>query len=220
MDGTVPLSPIARPLPELLAPARTALLVVDVQNDFGAPDGLNGRAGFDLSAVDPAVERITALIDAARAAGVLTVLIRLETGPKVDSPAAAERRLRQGSAGAERPCGAGTKGADYYRIKPAPGDVEIVKNRYSSFVNTPLDFVLKSRPSCDTLVICGLTTECCVETTVRDAFVRDYHVFVPHDATAAYSRDLHEVSLKVLGIYFALIVSTEQVISGWRAPRR
>jgi ureidoacrylate peracid hydrolase len=201
-----------------LAPERTALLIVDVQNDFGAPDGLNGRAGFDLSAVDPAVDRIAALIDGARAAGVPPVFIRLETGPAVDSPAAAERRARLGAAGG-RPCAAGTRGADYYRIRPAPGEVEIVKNRYSSFVNTPLDFVLNARPGCDTLVVCGLTTECCVETTVRDAFARDYQVFVPHDATAAYAQDLHEVSLKVLGMYFALIVSTEQLLSAWRAPR-
>jgi nicotinamidase-related amidase len=216
MDAAPTLSSIVRPLPELLAPARTALVVIDVQNDFAAAEGAMGRVGADLSAVDAAVDRIAALVAAARAKGVPVIFVRLQTSAETDSPAATERRARQGLADGIRPCRKGTWGEAYYRIAPQPGDVEIFKNRFSSFVNTPLDFVLRSRPGLDTLIACGLTTECCVETTVRDAFVRDYHIFVPHDAAAAYSRDLHDVSLKVLAIYFASIVSTEQILSCWQ----
>jgi ureidoacrylate peracid hydrolase len=211
-----PLSQLKAPLAELLEPRRTALIVIDVQNDFGSPDGVSARAGFDLSSVDTAVDNIAALLDAARARGVLVVLVKLVTTPASDSLTANERRARLGIDKNERPCREGTWGAEYYRIEAQPSDIEIGKSRYSSFVNTPLDFYLKSRPGLDTLVICGLTTECCVETTVRDAFVRDYHVFVPHDATAAYSRDLHDVSLKVLAIYFASIVSTDQILACWK----
>jgi nicotinamidase-related amidase len=216
MADTAPLSRLKRPLAELLEPQRTALIVIDVQNDFGSPDGVSARAGFDLSSVDRAVDQISALLDAARKRGVLVILVKLLTAPERDSPAANERRARLGIDQSERPCRAGTWGAEYYRIEPRPGDLEVDKSRYSSFVNTPLDFYLKSRPGLDTLVICGLTTECCVETTVRDGFVRDYHIFVPHDATAAYAPDLHDVSLKILGIYFASIVSTDQILSCWR----
>lgn len=216
MADTAPLSRLKRPLAELLEPQRTALIVIDVQNDFGSPEGVSARAGFNLSSVDNAVDNISELLDAARKRGVLVVLVKLLTAPQSDSAAANERRARMGTEGNERPCRDGTWGAEYYRIAAQPGDIEIGKARYSSFVNTPLDFYLKSRPGLDTLVVCGLTTECCVETTVRDAFVRDYHVFIPHDAAAAYSRDVHDVSLKILGIYFASIVSTEQVLSCWR----
>lgn len=216
MADTVPLSRLQRPLAEMLEPRRTALIVIDVQNDFGSPKGVSARAGFDLSSVDKAVDNVSALLDAARKQDVMVVLVKLLTSPESDSQAANERRARLGSANNERPCREGTWGAEYYRIAAQPGDVEVGKARYSSFVNTPLDFYLKSRPGLDTLVVCGLTTECCVETTVRDAFVRDYHVFIPHDAATAYSRDVHDVSLKILGIYFASIVSTEQILSCWR----
>lgn len=216
MADSAPLSRLKRQLAELLEPQRTALLVIDVQNDFGSPEGVSARAGFDLSSVDKAVDNVSALLDAARRQGILVVLVKLLTTSESDSPTANERRARLGTEGNERPCRDGTWGAEYYRIAAQPGDIEVGKARYSSFVNTPLDFYLKSRPDLDTLVVCGLTTECCVETTVRDAFVRDYHVFVPHDGTAAYSRDLHDVSLKVLGIYFASIVSTEQILSCWQ----
>jgi nicotinamidase-related amidase len=210
------LSRLKQPLGELIEPRRTALLVIDVQNDFCSPKGVSARAGYDLSSVEKTVDHVSELLDAARKRGALVVLIKLLTTPESDSAAANERRARMGTEGNERPCRDHTWGAEYYRIAAQPGDIEVGKARYSSFVNTPLDFYLKSRPGLDTLVVCGLTTECCVETTVRDAFVRDYHVFVPNDATTAYSRDLHEVSLKALGIYFASIVSTEQILSCWR----
>jgi nicotinamidase-related amidase len=201
---------------EMIAPGRTALLIIDVQNDFGARDGLYGKVGCDLSRVDAAVDRIAELQQAAQRAGVFTVFVRLETGVCTDSPAAQERRVRNGTGAAGRPCAAGTTGAAYYRVAPRPGDPEVVKHRYSSFVNTNLDFVLKARPGLDTLVVCGLTTECCVETAVRDAFVRDYHVFVPRDASASYRTDMHNVSLDVMAQFFAIVTSSADVLRCWK----
>jgi nicotinamidase-related amidase len=211
---------LERPVSHLLDhihPRRTALCVIDVQVDFGSRDGLYGRAGLDLSRVDPAVDRILELHEAARRAGIFTVFVRLETGPDTDSLAAAERRDRMGMAANARPCAAGTPGADYYRVAPRAGDAEIVKHRYSSFVNTNMEFVLKARHGIDTLVICGLTTECCVDTAVRDAFVRDYHVFLPLDACASYRRDMHDVCGDVFKQYFAIVAPAQAIVQAWNA---
>ena len=80
-------------LAEMIDPRRTALVIVDVQVDFGAPDGLYGKVGCDLSRVEPAIDRMIELHDAARQAGVFTVFVRLETSPETDSPAANEKLL-------------------------------------------------------------------------------------------------------------------------------
>jgi nicotinamidase-related amidase len=206
-------------LTEMIAPGRTALVIVDVQVDFGAPDGLYGKVGCDLSRVEPAIDRMIELHDAARRAGVFTVFVRLETGADTDSPTAQERRLRNGTNNGGRPCPAGTRGADYYRVKPQPGDMEVVKHRYSTFTNTSMEFVLKARPGIDTLVICGLTTECCVDTAVRDAFVRDYHLFLPRDASTSYRQDMHDTTFDVFAQYFAIVTTTDEIARAWTPAR-
>ena len=203
-------------LAEMLAPQRTALVIVDVQVDFGSRDGLYGRGGADLSRVDAAVDRMIEMHDAANRAGVFTVFVRLVTGPGTDSLAAEERRVRMGVTGSARPCTEGTRGAEFYRVAPRPGDAEVIKHRYSSFTNTPMDFILKSRPGIDTLVICGLTTECCVDTAIRDAFVRDYHVFFPTDASASYRQETHEGCLRVFGQFFAILTDAAKVTQAWQ----
>lgn len=225
MTGILAQSPIA-PAPDSLAlietvhPRRTALMIVDVQVDFGSSQGIYGRAGLDLSRVDAAVDRMIELHDAAHRAGVFTVFVRLETSPQTDSLAAGERRKRNGSASGGRPCAAGTAGASYYRVAPRAGDAEVIKHRYSSFTNTSMDFILKSRPGLDTLVICGLTTECCVDTAVRDAFVRDYHIFMPLDACASYREDMHKVCGDVFAQYFAIMSPARTIVGAWGSAAR
>jgi nicotinamidase-related amidase len=204
-------------LAEMIEPKRTALVIIDVQRDFGAPDGLYGKVGCDLSRVEPAVDRMIELHDAAHRAGVFTVFVRLETGPDTDSLPAQERRIRNGMNSGGRPCPAGSPGADYYRVKPRAGDKEVVKHRYSTFTNTGMEFVLKARPGLDTLVICGLTTECCVDTAVRDAFVRDYHLFLPRDASASYRQDMHDTTFDIFAQYFAIITTTDEITKAWAA---
>jgi ureidoacrylate peracid hydrolase len=211
-------SPPKNELAEILAPSRTALLVVDVQNDFGHKDGLMGKAGVDLSAVDPAVDAIAHMVDAAHRAGVAVVLISLETSQQLDSKPATLRRTRLGQDSSEsrRVCRIGTWGAELYRLIPAPADMRVSKARYSSFQNTPLDLQLRSR-GIDTILVCGLTTECCVETAVRDGFHLDYNVFVVGDASATYDAALQDAALRTMGLYCALIVDSGTVAEAWSA---
>ena len=95
-------------------------------------------------------------------------------------------------------------------LKLSDTDEIIDKNRYSVFHGTDLDESLKSR-RIDELIITGVMTNCCCETTARDAFVKDYRVFFVSDATATVNDELHVASLKNLAFGFAYIISTEQL---------
>ncbi len=199
-----------------IAPARTALLVIDMQADFAAPEGVLGRAGLDLSTVPAALAAAERLVAGARAAGVTVVFVGLFTSPETDSPAWRERMRRQGGDpdADSALCRTGTPGAAFFGPQPAPDEPVIAKTRYSGFHRTDLDAFLRRR-GVDTLVACGLTTECCVDCTVRDAFHLDYHVFIAEDAAAAYERDLHEGALKSLALNCAIVVRTDDVLAAW-----
>jgi len=202
-------------LPPMITPVRTALVVIDVQEDFVSPAGIAGGWGVDLGAFEAPLQKIEALIDAARGAGVALVFTRVVTRPETDSEALKLLHSRQG----EPPesiaiCRAGTAGADYYRIKPKAGEIEIEKTLYSSFVGTDLDAQLQAI-GVDTLVVSGFTTECCVDCTVRDAFHRNYKVFVVTDACAAYEEFLHQGTLYALSKTCALMVDSAAVLAAW-----
>jgi nicotinamidase-related amidase len=205
----------AAALPPMIEPSRTALVVIDVQVDFVAPEGAIGRAGVDLAPLAPALQRVEALIGAARAAGAQLALVRVVTRPETDSRALKLFMQRRGEpAEALAICRAGTPGADYYRVAPQPGDIEVQKTLYSSFAGTRFEEDLRAR-GVDTLVVAGFTTECCVDSTVRDAFHRDFNVFVVADACAAYEPRLHMSSLDALAKNCAMLVETAAVLEAW-----
>lgn len=199
-----------------IAPARTALVIIDMQVDFAAPEGRLGQWGVDLSTVPPALEKAQALAEAARKAGAPVVFVGLFTRPETDSGAWRERMRRRGGDPDSDSglCRADEVGSDWYGPKPLPGEAVVEKARYSGFHDAPLDGVLKGL-GVDTLVVAGLTTECCVDCTVRDAFHLDYHVFLASDACAAYEAEVHQASLKALELNCAILVETDQVITAW-----
>ena len=199
-----------------ITPSRTAVLIIDMQVDFASPQGALG--GFiDMIVVEPALAAADALAASARAAGVPVVFVGLSTTPETDSPAWNERmRRRGGDPDTDAAlCRTGQVGSEFYGPKPAPGEIVVAKTRYSGFVGTDLDVQLKAL-GVDTLVVAGLTTECCVDSTVRDAFDLDYHVFVAADACAAYEADIHEASLKVMELNSAILTDTAAIADAWK----
>jgi ureidoacrylate peracid hydrolase len=116
-------------------------------------------------------------------------------------------------------CRAETPGAAFFGPTPRPGERVVFKTRYSGFHNTDLDAVLRGL-KVDTLVVCGLTTECCVDCTVRDAFHRDYHVFIATDACAAYEPDFHGPALKSLEVNCAMLTDVDAVSTAWAEATR
>lgn len=198
----------------MVAPGRTALVVIDVQVDFAAPHGLVGRSGGDLSTIEPAVDRIEALVAAARGAGIPIAFLRVMTRPETDTAALRTLMARRGTPGDEAICRVGDAGSAYHRVVPRPGDIEVEKLAYSGFHGTDLDTRLRAR-GVDTLVLAGLTTDCCVDTTARDAFQRDYHVFVVPDACATYDDGLQRAALRAMELHCALLADSRAVIGAW-----
>jgi nicotinamidase-related amidase len=225
LNSSTPDAQLATPslagasLAAMIEPERTALLVIDVQIDFVAAEGAMGLAGVDLSGLSHALQRIDMVIAAARAAGVTVGFVRVVTRPETDSEALKLFMARRGLPPESLAlCRDGTPGADYYRVRPIPGDLEIRKPLYSSFAGTQLEEQLRQR-GIDTLVVVGFTTECCVDCTVRDAFHRNFSVFVVADACAAYSLDLHQGALKALAANCALLVESDAVYAAWSKNR-
>ena len=201
-------------LKDFITPNRTALLLIDMQQDFAALDGGLGKDGADMTAPQAAVRQASLLADAARRAGVTCVFVRLITRPEDESEFLKAWKQRRNSDGPPL-CREGTPGAKFVGPQPQGGELVFSKKRYNAFIGTGLDAALRGE-GIDTLVVAGLTTECCIDSSVREAFERDYHVLLVTDATACYEPDLHQAALKALGLNCALLTATDAVLSAWK----
>jgi isochorismate hydrolase len=172
-------------------PAKSALLVIDLQEYF-------------LPMLSPIIGNILSLIESCRAKGIKVIYTR--HGHK-DSDKDGGMLLKWWG-------NVITSGTDKWNliksISPHENEPVIDKNRYSAFLGTSLNETLKYRKIED-LIITGVMTNCCCETTARDAFMKDYRVFFVSDATATVSEDLHLASLKNLAFGFAHIADTKKV---------
>jgi nicotinamidase-related amidase len=213
-------------LPELAPPGRTALLVVDMQNDLCRPDGAFARQGADVTGYAVVIPPLARLIGAARAAGVLVVFVKATTRPdhRSQSPAQLYFELRmQRSYGARHDgpfefCLPGTWGHQVIgELGCRDTDTVIEKYRSSAFVGTALDLLLRSS-GIQTVVVAGCTTEGCVDSTARSAGFLDYFPVVPRDCVASDSPELHRAGLLILEAYRAIVVDSGELIAVWSGP--
>jgi ureidoacrylate peracid hydrolase len=201
-------------------PRHTALLVIDMQNDFCADDGFIARAGRDVSAAQAMAARLPALIGMARDGGVRVVFVRsLYSTPNNNflSDVWLEQAARKQGGGYTRApvCAEGPGGGDYYGdLRPGPGDIVVTKHRYNAFHGTDLDLILHAN-GIRTVVVTGVTTNVCVESTARDSFMRDYYTVVVGDGTAAYTSEEHQTALKTFDRYFGEVASINDLLALW-----
>lgn len=195
---------------DLIMPERTALIVVDVQNDYCHPEGALASNGSDVSAVKEMMPRLHGLIAAAREHDVPVIFIQTFHERATDSPAWASRSGRS-SMGV---CRKGSWGAEFYEVAPRPEETVVNKHRYSAFIHTRLDSVLRSL-RIETLIMTGVSTNVCVESTARDGFMLDYHIVLAEDACASYSRAAHEMTVENMKGYFGVVSSAAEVEKNW-----
>jgi ureidoacrylate peracid hydrolase len=196
-----------------VAPGSTALVVIDVQNDFCAKGGYYDKTGADLSFAASAVDRLVRLIDAARDAGVRVIYARNHYDPVYISEAQ-KARLRR--VGWDIPyCRQGTWGADFYRVAPRPDEVIVTKHRFDAFYGTDLEVVLRVN-KIQNLLMTGVATNVCVESTLRSAFFRDFEVVVVEDCCAARNLRAHEATLDNVRQFFGMVASADEVEQLWR----
>lgn len=207
--GTQPPLP-----PERVDPARTRFLVIDVQNDFCAPGGWFDEYANDLSLIHRAVDVMVEFIDVSRQAGVPPIFVRAIYDRMYLSPPMLERHERTGL-GIDH-CREGTWGAEFFRVAPREGELVFTKHRYSAFKDTELNAYLRAQ-RVENLILAGITSNVCVESTARDAYMMDYHVVFLSDASATYQAEAHVATLANIRRAFGIVASTDEVVDAWRA---
>lgn len=220
----------ARPHPIVLDTAKAALIVVDMQNDFGSKGGLFDHGGVDISCIQKVVPAIARAIAVARDAGMKVIYLKMGFLPDLSDmgPDDAPNRVRHLHFGVGQPMKApdGREGHFLVRdtwgtaivseLTSAPGDIEIWKTRFSGFYETELDATLK-KLCAKQLVFTGCTTSICVESTVRDAMFRDYQCVLLRDCMAEpignnFSRTNHEASLLSVEVLFGWTASADEFV--------
>jgi nicotinamidase-related amidase len=217
-----------------------ALLLIDFQNDFCAAEGATGKTGASIQMIDAAVYRTRELLKSARDSGIFVVHVRAEYGkawrsssspyrfpiegrrePAVWTASASDMSANRWFEEEETEvCRTGTWGAEFVEgLHPEPGEAVITKHRFGAFAGTGLDQLLRAR-GLSSLIVAGVTTNCCVETTAREAVMREFSLMVVEDCVGVkdHLADLHRATLEALGTYFGLVVPASDIIAEWARP--
>ena len=199
---------------------RSALIIVDMQNDFLHPDGSFGRRAaehpefnIDMPFLVGTIPHVKRLADAFRAAGRPVVYVAHVLKPDYSDAAFPYWRLGlQPGAGNSTHCVEGTWGAEIIDdLKPHQGEHLIAKKGFGGFANTQLDTVLRNL-GVTTCVVAGVTTCICVSNTVRGGVEQNYRTIVVSDAVAEVSRETHESELTTISRVFADVKTTDEVL--------
>jgi ureidoacrylate peracid hydrolase len=202
-------------LAEKVDPRHTAVVVIDVQNDFCAPGGYYDRTGARLPGIQAMIPRLQAFLSAARRVSIPVVFVGAAYDEPFLSEIQKERHVRR--FGKVQPCcETGSWGAQFHGVTPEPGEVVVHKRRYSAFHGTDLDLHLRAR-RVRTVVLTGVATNVCVETAARDAYMRDYYVVVVDDCTAAREDALHRGALTNVEASFGVVATAAALEATWAA---
>ena len=212
----------AEPGPIVVDPARTAVVMIDMQRDFLYPGGFGETLGNDVSRLAPAIGPAKALIGGARKLGMLVVHTREGHRPDLADapPAKVERGAPSMRIGDPGPMGRilvrGERGHDIIdELAPEPGEPVVDKPGKGAFYATDLDAILGNR-GIENLIVGGVTTEVCVHTTVREANDRGYRCIVAADCCGSYFPEFHEVGLRMIkaqGGIFGWVSDSKRILT-------
>jgi biuret amidohydrolase len=203
--------------------AKTAVVMIDMQRDFLEPGGFGETLGNDVSLLMKAVGPCAALLETARRKRML--IIHTREGHRPDLSDAPRAKVERGAPslriGAPGPMGRilirGEKGHDIIpALAPRPGEPVVDKPGKGAFYATDLQSILQNR-GIEALIVCGVTTEVCVHTTVREANDRGYRCLVPGDCCASYFPEFHEMGLRMIkaqGGIFGWVTDSARLLEG------
>jgi ureidoacrylate peracid hydrolase len=224
------LSVAARPRPFEMAPSQTAIIVVDMQNDFASEGGAFARASLDIVPVQNIIAPTARVLTAARNTGMKVIYLKMAFRPDLSDVGAPDSKnwslhtfLAMGEP-VTGPDGQPTRlfikdtwNTEIVReLTPQPSDIIVSKHRFSGFYGTDLDVILRGI-GVKYLVFTGCTTSVCVESTLRDAMFRDYRCLLLADCTAEpigqeLTRSNHEASLLVTELMFGWVCESPALI--------
>ena len=227
-EAALPVRTIAaEPEPLAVDTGRMALVIIDMQRDFLEAGGFGAALGNDISPLKTAVGPCADVLAAARRAGIL--IIHTREGHRPDLTDAPPMKVERGDPamriGAPGPMGRilvrGEPGHDIIpELYPAAGEPVIDKPGKGAFYQTDLELMLKNR-GIETLLVCGVTTEVCVNTTVREANDRGFRCVVLSDCCASYFPEVHDMGLKMIkaqGGIFGSVSASAAAIAALAAP--
>lgn len=200
----------AQPFAYSFDPATTALIVIDMQRDFVEPHGFGEALGNDVSLLRRAIDPCRRLLEAARHAGLFVVHTREGHRPDLSNcPSAKLTRGGKTFIGQQGTMGRiliqGEPGHDIIpELYPQAGEPIIDKPGKGAFFATDLHLILQAR-GITSLIICGVTTEVCVQTTAREANDRGYEVLIPEDCCASYFPEFHRAALEMIKAQGAIV---------------
>lgn len=227
----------AKPEPIAIDAAKTAVIVVDMQNDFGFEGGMFQRAGIDISMIQLPVAPTAKVLTSARKEGIKVIYLKMAFKPDLSDAGSSDsvnlvRHLKIMNVGTKVKSPNGADGRILIRdtwntdilseLTPKAGDTVLYKHRFSGFYQTELDSILK-RLGVKYLIFTGCTTSVCVESTIRDAMFRDYLPVLLADCTAepigyGLPRSNHEASLLTIQVLFGWVSNSNDFIKGLEAP--
>ncbi|MEM9483350.1 MAG: cysteine hydrolase [Cyanobacteria bacterium P01_F01_bin.116] len=215
-----PLTIPAQPYPLMLDLTHTALLVIDMQNDFCTPGGWADCKGFDVTQTQKPIQPLKQLLAALRETPVTIIHTREGHRPDLsDCPPHKLARSKKQNAeiGSEGIMGRlltrGSKSHDFVdELQPVAGEIVLDKPGKGAFVATDLDLILRQR-SIRQLLLTGVTTECCVHTTLRTANDLGYECLLLEDCCASLKPEFHRVSVEMTQVIFGWVTTSEQLLS-------
>lgn len=215
----------AEPNDFVFDPNSIALLMIDMQSDFLAKDGFGDRMGYDISLLRSVIIPCQQVLEAARKATLLVVHTRegFRSNLADASSSKLNRSFKGIGLGTKGPLGRalirGEAGHDIIEeLYPLPDESVVDKPGHGAFFATDLDLILRNR-DIKQLIICGVTTENCIQSTAREAKDRGYRCLVLEDCTASYVPELHNASIEMLksqGGLLGTVSNATNVLSGFR----
>jgi nicotinamidase-related amidase len=220
--STEPAAIPATPYPFEFDPATTALVIIDMQRDFLEPGGFGALLGNDVSLLTKVIEPLRAVLDAARAAGMMVIHTREGHRPDL-SDCPPSKRARGGlttGIGHPGPKGRilvrGEKGHEIVpQLAPIEGEVVLDKPGKGAFYATDLELLLRNA-HISSLVVTGVTTEVCVHTTVREANDRGFECLVLSDCVGSYFPEFQDVGLRMIaaqGGIFGWVTASQDLLT-------
>lgn len=207
------MMPLLKSLEEQVRPEHAALLVIDMQNDFCAEGGyLNKERKYDVAFASGVANNIASVVAAARRTKMPVVWIRSHYDFKYLAAPHVAKRVQEGC------CLEGTWGADFYRLSPQDDELIVDKHHFSAFKGTPLDDLLRSR-GIRTLVMTGVATNVCVDSTLRDGFFHGYYIVLLEDCVGSNSKAGHDGTLATVRNNIGTVVTSAALVNSLVQPK-
>lgn len=205
-------SDLLESIEQRLDAAHTAVMVIDMQNDFCAEDGYVEKVvGKDVSACRAVVPDVMGLVEKARAHRVPVIWIKANYDPERVPEG---MRVKQREKSSVVCCGTDSWGAEFYGVATAPGEDVIEKHSFSAFAGTDVEQQLRAR-GIRTIVFAGVQTNVCVESSLRDAVCRGFYAVLASDCIASHTPPLHEATVKNVQFLFGDVLDRNAIGAVW-----